>query len=148
MSESKSDALVFFGATGDLAAKKIFPALEAMAKRGNLNMPVIGVGRSDKNIDELRARARASLEARGEVDNEAFDKLARSLRYVRGDYSDPATFQAIRKELGSAKRPTMYLAIPPVAFVPVIEQLTKSGCSTNARIIVEKPFGTDLASAK
>jgi glucose-6-phosphate 1-dehydrogenase len=147
MSELKSDALVFFGATGDLAAKKIFPALEAMAKRGNLNMPVIGVGRSDKNIDELRARARASLEARGEVDNEAFDKLSRSLRYVRGDYSDPATFQAIRKELGSAKRPTMYLAIPPVAFVPVIEQLTKSGCSTNARIIVEKPFGTDLASA-
>lgn len=147
MSESKSDALVFFGATGDLAAKKIFPALEAMAKRGNLNVPVIGVGRSAKNLDELRARARASLEARGGVDAEAFDKLSRSLRYVRGDYTDPSTFRAIRKELGAAKRPTIYLAIPPAFFVPVIEELVQSGCSKNAHIIIEKPFGTDLASA-
>src|SRR5215467_7436859 len=148
MSETHADALVFFGATGDLAFKKIFPALQALIKRGKLSVPVIGVARSAKDIEELRARARASLEQHGGVDAAAFNELARLLRYVRGDYNDPATFQAIRKELGSAKRPTFYLAIPPVLFGPVVEQLEKSGCAAGSRIIIEKPFGTDLVTAQ
>ena len=115
MSESHSDALVFFGATGDLAYKKIFPALQAMVKRGHLNVPVIGVAKAGWNLDQLRARARDSLEKHGGVDPAAFDKLCGLLRYVDGDYNDPATFQAIRKELGSAQRPAHYLAIPPAA---------------------------------
>src|SRR4030095_8010986 len=112
MNEPHSDALVFFGATGDLAFKKIFPALQAMVKRGKLSVPVIGVARSAKNLDELRVRARASLEEHGGVDPAAFQKLAGLLRYVRGDYNDRATFQALRKELDAARRPTFYLAIP------------------------------------
>jgi glucose-6-phosphate 1-dehydrogenase len=148
MSEIHADALVFFGATGDLAFKKIFPALQALVKRGKLSVPVIGVARAAKDVEELRARARASLEQHGGVDAAAFDKLARLLRYVRGDYNDPATFHAIRKELGSARRPTFYLAIPPVLFGPVVEQLEKSGCATGSRIIIEKPFGTDLVTAQ
>jgi len=148
MSDTHADALVFFGATGDLAFKKIFPALQALVKRGKLSVPVIGVARSAKDLDELRARARASLEQHGGVDAAAFDKLGRLLRYVRGDYNDPATFQAIRKELGSARRPTFYLAIPPVMFGTVVEQLEKSGCAAGSRIIIEKPFGTDLITAQ
>jgi len=148
MTETHADALVFFGATGDLAFKKIFPALQALVKRGKLRVPVIGVARSAKDLEELRARARASLEQHGGVDAEAFDELARLLRYVRGDYNDPATFHAIRKELGSARRPTFYLAIPPALFGPVVEQLEKSGCATGSRIIIEKPFGTDLVTAQ
>ena len=143
-----SDALVFFGATGDLALKKIFPALHAMARRGNLRVPVIGIARSAKDVDELRARARASLEEHGGVDTAAFEQLSRLLRYVRGDHQDPATFQSMRKELAGAERPAFYLAIPPTLFGPVVEQLAKSGCSRGARIIVEKPFGTDLISAR
>jgi glucose-6-phosphate 1-dehydrogenase len=149
MSEPQdSDALVFFGATGDLAVKKIFPALQAMARRGNLRAPVIGIARSAKDVDELRARARASLAKHGGVDAAAFEQLSGSLRYVRGDYQDPATFRAMRKELAGAERPTYYLAIPPALFGPVVEHLAKSGCSKGARIIVEKPFGTDLVSAR
>src|SRR5215831_15127459 len=148
MSETHADALVFFGATGDLAFKKIFPALQALVKRGKLSVPVIGVARSARNLEELRARARASLEQHGGVDAAAFDKLARLLRYVRGDYNDPATFQAIRSELGSATRPTFYLAIPPVQFGTVVEQLEKSGFAAAGRIIIEKPFGTNLATAQ
>jgi glucose-6-phosphate 1-dehydrogenase len=148
MTELKSDAFVFFGATGDLAFKKIFPALQALVKRGKLDVPVIGVARSAKDVEDLRSRARASLEQHGGVDTSAFDKLGRLLRYVRGDYNDPATFQAIRKQLGSATRPVFYLAIPPTLFEPVIEQLEKSNCATGSRVIIEKPFGTDLASAK
>src|SRR5262245_47746747 len=148
MIQSHSDALVFFGATGDLAFKKIFPALHAMARRGTLTVPVIGVARSAKTLDELRARARAGIEEHGEFDAAGFEAFSRLLRYVRGDYNDPATFQGIRKELGSARRPTFYLAIPPTEFGPVSEQLAKSLCATGARIIVEKPFGTDLASAR
>jgi len=148
MSELKADALVFFGATGDLAFKKIFPALQALVKRGRLTVPVIGVARSARDVDELRARARASLEQHGRVDAAAFDKLGRLLRYVRGDYNDPSTFDAIRRELGSAKRPTFYLAIPPLLFGPVVEQLEKSGCAAGSRIIIEKPFGTDLVTAQ
>jgi glucose-6-phosphate 1-dehydrogenase len=148
MSEFHSDALVFFGATGDLAYKKIFPALQALVKRGKLNVPVIGVARSDWNIDQLRARARDSLEKHGGVDPAAFERLSSLLRYVDGDYADPGTFQKLRKELGAAERPAHYLAIPPALFAPVVEQLGKSGCARNARVIIEKPFGTDLASAR
>ncbi len=129
MNETHSDALVFFGATGDLAYKKIFPSLQAMAKRGYLNVPVIGVARSNWTNDQLRARARDSLEKQGGVDAASFDKLCGLLRYVGGDYNDPATFRAIRKELGSAQRPAYYLAIPPSLFGVVVEQIAKSGCS-------------------
>jgi glucose-6-phosphate 1-dehydrogenase len=148
MNESHSDALVFFGATGDLAYKKIFPSLQAMVKRGHLGIPVIGVARSGWTIDQLRARARDSLEKHGGLDPIAFDKLCGLLRYVDGDYKDPATFQSIRKELGSAKRPAHYLAIPPMLFGAVVEQLAKSGSTQGARVIIEKPFGHDLVSAQ
>jgi glucose-6-phosphate 1-dehydrogenase len=148
MSKSQSDALVFFGATGDLAFKKIFPALQAMAKRGQLNVPVVGVGRSDWTADQLRARARDSLEKHGEVDPIACEKLYSLLRYVSVDYSDQTTFQALRKELGGAERPAHYLAIPPQMFEVVVEQLEKSSCARGARVLVEKPFGRDLASAQ
>src|SRR5262245_15692422 len=126
MNESHSDALVFFGATGDLAFKKIFPALHALARRGRLSVPVIGVGRSDKDLDEFRGRARTSIEKHGGVDSAGFERLSRLLRYVRGDYNDPETFGAIRKELGLARRPAFYLAIPPVSFEPVVEELFRS----------------------
>ena len=148
MNESHSDALVFFGATGDLAYKKIFPALQAMLKRGNLDIPIIGVAKAGWNLDQLRARARESVERHGGLDRDAFDKLSRLLRYVDGDYNDAATLQQLRKELGSAARPAFYLAIPPTLFGLVTEQLGKSNCSRGARVIVEKPFGTDLASAR
>ena len=148
MNAPHSDAFVFFGATGDLAFKKIFPSLQAMIKRGHLNMPVIGVARSAKNVDELRARARASVEQHGGLDPVAFGKLSSLLRYVQGDNSDPATYKAIRQALGDAKQPAYYLAIPPTIFGEVVEQLGKSGCGQGARVIVEKPFGTDLASAQ
>jgi glucose-6-phosphate 1-dehydrogenase len=147
MNETHSDALVFFGATGDLAYKKIFPSLQAMAKRGRLDMPVIGVAKSAWTVEQFRARARDSLEKHGGVDAAAFDKLCGLLRYVGGDYKDPATYQAIRKELGPARRPAYYLAIPPLLFGIVVEQLAKAGCTQNARVIIEKPFGHDLPSA-
>jgi glucose-6-phosphate 1-dehydrogenase len=148
MTPSHSDALVFFGATGDLAYKKIFPSLQAMVKRGHLNVPVIGVAKAGWNLDQLRARARDSLEHHGGLDTAAFGKLSNLLRYVDGDYNDPATFQAIRQALGSAQRPAHYLAIPPMLFGLVVEQLAKAGCTTDARVIIEKPFGRDLASAQ
>ena len=148
MSDNHSDALVFFGATGDLAYKKIFPSLQAMVKRGTLNMPIVGVAKSDWNIDQFRARAKDSLEKHAGIDRVAFDKLVSLLRYVDGDYNDPATFRAIQNELGSCERPAHYLAIPPVLFGLVVEQLGKSGCATDARVIIEKPFGTNLASAR
>ena len=148
MNASHSDALVFFGATGDLAYKKIFPSLQAMVKRGHLDVPVICVAKSGWTIDQLRARARDSLEKHGGVDQAAFDKLSRLLRYVDGDYKDPATFQAIREAVGSAQRPAHYLAIPPALFPLVVEQLAKAGCAHNARVIIEKPFGHDLPSAQ
>jgi glucose-6-phosphate 1-dehydrogenase len=143
-----SDALVFFGATGDLAYKKIIPALHAMVKRGHLDVPVIGVAKAGWNLDRLRERARDSLEKHGGVDPGAFEKLSRLLRYIDGDYKDPATYQLIRKELGSAQRPAHYLAIPPTLFGLVVEQLAKAACADGARVIVEKPFGTGLASAQ
>jgi glucose-6-phosphate 1-dehydrogenase len=147
MSAPHSDALVFFGATGDLAYKKIFPALQAMAKRGHLNVPVVGVAKSGWTVEQLRARARDSVEKHGGLDAAAFDKLSALLRYIDGDYQSPATFQAIRAALGGAQRPAHYLAIPPLLFETVVEQLAKSGCSKNARVIIEKPFGHDLSSA-
>jgi len=147
MSDSHSDALVFFGATGDLAYKKIFPALQAMIKRGHLDVPVVGVAKDDWNLERFRARAHDSLDKHGGVDAAAFSKLIGLLRYVDGDYADPATFQAIRRELKGAQRPAHYLAIPPILFGTVVEQLAKSGSAEGARVIVEKPFGNDLASA-
>jgi glucose-6-phosphate 1-dehydrogenase len=147
MSEPRSDALVFFGATGDLAYKKIFPSLQAMLKRGHLDVPVIGVAKAGWSLEQLRARARDSLEKHGGLDEPAFDKLSGLLRYVDGDYADAATFEAIRKQLGSAQRPAHYLAIPPLLFGTVVEQLAKADCTSGARVIVEKPFGHDLASA-
>jgi len=148
MSDSHSDALVFFGATGDLAYKKIFPALQAMLKRGHLDVPVIGVAKAGWNLDQFRARAHDSLEKHGGIDAAAFERLNGLFRYVDGDYTDPATFQAIRKELKGAQRPAHYLAIPPLLFGTVVEQLAKSGSAQSARVIVEKPFGNDLASAQ
>src|ERR1700739_2992463 len=127
MSANHSDALVFFGATGDLAYKKIFPSLQAMLKRGHLTVPVIGVAKAGWNLDQLRARAKDSLEKHGGLDPAAFEKLSGLARYGDGDYKDPATFRAIRKELGSAQRPAHYLAIPPVLFETVVEQLGQAG---------------------
>jgi glucose-6-phosphate 1-dehydrogenase len=143
-----SDALVFFGATGDLAHKKIFPALQALAKRGNLDIPVIGVAKAGWTLDQLKARARDSVERYGGLDSEAFSRLSRRMDYIDGDYSDPATFQELRRKLGNAKQPTHYLAIPPSLFETVIPRLGESGCAEGARIVIEKPFGQDLATAK
>ena len=145
---TKSDCLVFFGATGDLAYKKIFPSLQSMILHGSLDVPVIGVAKAGWGLDQLKLRARASLEEHGGgVKEEAFGKLLSLLRYVDGDYKDPATYQQLRKEMGESKRPIHYLAIPPCMFSVVAEGLANSGCNTGARIIVEKPFGRDLASA-
>ncbi|MBA3947730.1 MAG: glucose-6-phosphate dehydrogenase [Herpetosiphonaceae bacterium] len=148
MNEAHADALVFFGATGDLAYKQIFPALQAMVARGVLEVPVIGVARSGWTVDQLRARMADSLREHGGIDQAAFDKLSSLVHYVDGDYSDPATFTQMRETLGSAKRPLYYLAIPPSMFGPVAEGLAKAGCAANARVVVEKPFGRDLASAQ
>ena len=148
MSSVQSDALVFFGATGDLAYKQIFPALQAMIKRGNLNVPVIGVAKAGWNLDQLKARAKDSLEKHGGLDQAAWEKLNSLLRYVDGDYADLNTFLAVRKELGAAERPAHYLAIPPVLFPEVVKQLVASGSAKGARIIVEKPFGHNLATAE
>jgi glucose-6-phosphate 1-dehydrogenase len=148
MSETNSDALVFFGATGDLAYKKIFPALQAMIRHGHLTVPVIGVAKAGWNLDQFRARARDSVEKHGGVDESAFAKLNALLRYVDGDYQDSATFAALREQLGAARHPVHYLAIPPAMFGVVVEGLAKSGCAQGARVILEKPFGRDLASAR
>ena len=145
--ETAADALVFFGATGDLAYKKIFPSLQAMIRRGHLDVPVIGVARADWTLAQFQARVRDSLEKHGGLDAAAFEKLVGLLRYVAGDYADSTTFTALRRELATAKRPAHYLAIPPVLFGRVVEQLAASGCTQGARVIVEKPFGHDLASA-
>src|SRR6201998_4173268 len=136
MTTLHSDALVFFGATGDLAYKKIFPSLQAMVKRGHLNIPVIGVAKAGWNLDQLRARAQDGLEKHGGLDPAAFEKLTRLLRYVDGDYQDPSTFTALRKELHDAQRPAHYLAIPPVLFEVVVEHLAESNCARVARGIV------------
>jgi glucose-6-phosphate 1-dehydrogenase len=148
MSAANSDAFVFFGATGDLAYKQIFPALQAMIKRGHLDMPVIGVARSGWTLDQFRSRARDSIETHGGLDADAFEKLSAQLQYISGDYRNDATYAQLRIALGGAAHPLHYLAIPPGMFEPVAQGLVKSGCSTGARVIVEKPFGRDLASAQ
>ena len=143
-----SDALVFFGATGDLAYKKIFPALQAMAQRDDLNIPVIGMGRAGWTLEKLRARVKSSLEESGVFDASAFSKLCAHFQYVDGDYGEPSTFERLREALRDVKRPTHYLAIPPRMFAPVVRGLARSGCARDARVAVEKPFGRDLASAQ
>lgn len=148
MTVARSDALVFYGATGDLAHKKIFPALISMVRRGSLTVPVIGVAKAGWNLDQLKARAKDGIEKFGKFDAASFDKLCGLLRYVDGDYREPATYVALKKELGASKFPAHYLAIPPVLFGMLVEQLAKTGCSDSGRVIVEKPFGTDLESAR
>jgi glucose-6-phosphate 1-dehydrogenase len=148
MDQPHSDALVFFGATGDLAYKKIFPALQSMVQRRNLNVPVIGVAKAGWNLGQLKARAQDSLEKHGGLDSEAWQKLSSLLKYVDGDYAESGTFAQVRRALGAAQRPAHYLAIPPALFENVVDQLSLSGCAQGARIIVEKPFGRDLQSAK
>ncbi len=148
MTTARSDALVFFGATGDLAYKMIFPALQAMIRHGHLDMPVIGVANSPWSLDQFQARARESVEKHGGLDEAAFKKLCALLRYISGDYQDPATFARLRESLGAARHPLHYLAIPPVLFAHVAAGLAKSGCTKNARVVVEKPFGRDLPSAQ
>jgi glucose-6-phosphate 1-dehydrogenase len=148
MTDPKSDALVFYGATGDLAYKKIFPALLEMVKHGHLDVPVIGVANAGWTLDQLRARARDSIVTHHVFDESAFSRLSALLRYVDGDYNDPATFDAICVALAGAKRPAHYLAIPPVLFGTVVSQLGRLSCGRGGRLILEKPFGTDLASAR
>ena len=148
MPASRSDAFVFFGATGDLAYKQIFPALQALIRRGHLDVPVIGVAWSKWNLDQLKARAKDSLERHGPLELSAYVKLCSLLGYIDGDYGDPTTFSNLRKALGSAKQPLLYLAIPPSLFATVAEGLAKSDCVKDARVVVEKPFGRDLVSAR
>jgi glucose-6-phosphate 1-dehydrogenase len=143
-----SDAFVFFGATGDLAYKQIFPALQALIRAGQLDMPIIGMARATWTLDKLRDRARDSLEHNGGVDADAFAKLSAQLQYVGGEYQDPATYERLRQALGGAARPLHYLAIPPSMFAPVVQGLAAAHCAKEARVIVEKPFGRDLASAQ
>jgi glucose-6-phosphate 1-dehydrogenase len=144
----QSDACVLFGATGDLAFKQIFPALQAMTRRGHLEMPVIIVARSGWSLDQLKARMKESLDQHGGLDPEAFARLTARLQYVDGNYSDETTYQRLRQVLASAQHPLHYLAIPPSMFETVAQGLARSGCANGARIIVEKPFGRDLASAQ
>ena len=144
----RSDALVFFGATGDLAYKKIFPALQSMAGRGRLDFPVVGVARSGWTREQFIEHARASVTEYGGLVEASFAHLAANLRYVDGDYNDPATFAALRIELAAAERPISYLAIPPSLFPVVVGNLRAAGCTQNGRVILEKPFGRDLASAR
>jgi len=148
MENLESDAFVFFGATGDLAYEQIFPALQAMIRRGHFDMPIIGVARSTKDLDGLRARARESVEKHGGLDPRAFAALSAKLQYINGDYESPETFRQLRKALGSSSRPLYYLAIPPDLFATVAEGLANADCDKGARLVVEKPFGRDLSSAQ
>jgi glucose-6-phosphate 1-dehydrogenase len=149
MDAVRSDALVFFGATGDLAYKKIFPALQSMIRRGHLDVPVIGIAREGWSLERLRERARASVtEHGGGVDEKAFAKLTAQLRYVEGDYTKPETFDRLKQALAGATHPTHYLAIAPSLFPTVVEGLARSNCASGARVVLEKPFGRDLASAR
>jgi glucose-6-phosphate 1-dehydrogenase len=143
-----ADALVFFGASGDLAYKKIFPSLQAMVRRGRLNLPIIGVAKSGWGREQLIARAQASIAASGDLDPAAFGRLVELLHYVDGDYNEPATFEQLRAELGAAERPLHYLAIPPSMFPVVVNNLARAGCAQGGRVVVEKPFGRDLKSAQ
>ena len=149
MSEAKSDALVFFGATGDLAFKKIFPAMQRMVKAGILDVPVIGVAREGWSLERLQQRAKDSVIAHGGgTDPEAFPKLMQLMQYVEGEYTTPSTFESLRKQLGGSVRPIHYMAVPPDLFEVVVKELDQSGCTQGARLILEKPFGHNFASAK
>ena len=148
MTDTNSDALVFFGVTGDLAYKQIFPALQAMIKRGHLDMPIIGVAGRPWSIQQLQEHVHASLAEHGEVDPSAFEKLCSLLQYVSGDYHSADLYSRLRQALGSSQRPLHYLAIPPSLFGPVVEGLGQADCAKDARVILEKPFGRDLASAQ
>ena len=149
MSAQPADAFVFFGASGNLAYKKIFPALYAMTRRGHLDMPVIGVANSAWTLEQFQARAKASLDEHVHKQNpEVTAKLLERLRYVRGEYADASTYDTLKREVGEARCPTNYLAIPPSLFGTVVQGLAKAGGSANARLIIEKPFGRDLASAR
>jgi glucose-6-phosphate 1-dehydrogenase len=148
MASTSSDAFVFFGATGDLAYKKIFPALQAMVQAGELDMPIIGVAFAGWTLEQLQERAKASLQEHGGVDPQAFAKFCAQLRYIDGDYNNAATYTQLKQALGTAQRPLHYMAIPPSMFGTVVQGLAKAGCAKDARIVVEKPFGRDLASAK
>jgi glucose-6-phosphate 1-dehydrogenase len=144
----RSDALVLFGATGDLAYRQIFPALQDLLRRGEFDVPIVGVASTDMDLDGLRARVRDSLEAASGIDSAAYARLVSQLRYVRGDYRDPETFAALRRALAGAERPLFYMAIPPLMFPIVVAMLRAADLTANARIMVEKPFGRDLASAR
>jgi len=148
MSDVNSDAFVFFGATGDLAYKQIFPALHALVKRHGMNIPVVGVAKAGWNLDQLKTRARDSITTHGGIDEQVFAKLSSMLRYVDADYCDAATFAELAKQLAGARRPLHYFAIPPSMFATVAEGLAKAGSAENARVVVEKPFGRDLKSAR
>jgi glucose-6-phosphate 1-dehydrogenase len=148
MSGQTADALVLYGATGDLAYKKIFPALQAMVRRGVLDVPIVGVARRGWTLDQLEAHAKESVERHGGLDAPAFSRMTELLRYVHGEYEDPATFRALRKTLGDSHRAVHYLAIPQGLFGLVTEQLARSGCLQGSRLVIEKPFGNDLATAK
>ena len=148
MAPPKSDAFVFFGATGDLAYKQIFPALQAMIRCGHLGMPVIGVAKSGWDPERFKDHARDSIEKHGGLDEVLFSKLCSKLQYIDGDYLDGATYERLYKALGTSRRPLHYLAIPPDMFAVVVEGLAQSGCARDARVVVEKPFGRDLASAR
>src|SRR5436190_9707412 len=145
---TRSDALVFFGATGDLAYKKIFPALQSLVRRGRLDYPIVGVAKSSWNLQQLIDRAKASVTEYGGLDKTAFDKMVSLMKYVDGDYKEKSTFQKIREEIGKATRPIHYLAIPPSMFPTVVEMLAGAGLAQNARVVIEKPFGRDLQSAR
>lgn len=148
MTDSHADALIFFGVTGNLAYKQIFPALQAMIQHGHLDVPIIGVARQPWSLDQLQMRIYDSLEQHGGVDQTAFAQLSSRLQFVSGDYHDRATFATLRHALGTATHPLYYLAIPPGLFGPVIEDLGQSGCANGVRVVLEKPFGRDRASAQ
>ena len=148
MKQNHSDALVFFGATGDLAYKKVFPAIQTLIQHGHLDVPVIGVAKAGWTLEQLQARARDSLAEHGGVDEAAFAKLIKRLRYVDGDYNDLETFKQLRQAQDGATRPLHYLAIPPSLFGTVVENLASSGCANEARVVIEKPFGHDEESAR
>ncbi len=147
--QPNSDALVIFGISGDLAYKKIFPALQRLVRTNRLNVPVVGVARSGWTSEQLIEHVRASLAEHGGVAPDAFPKLARLLRSVSGDYANPDTFIRLRAAMDGALRPLFYLAIPPSAFPNVVDHLAEAKCTrSGARVVVEKPFGRDLETSR
>src|SRR6202012_1958098 len=148
MSGQPSDAIVFFGATGDLAYKQIFPSLLGLVRDEGLNVPIIGVAKAGWNLNQLKTRAADSLQHHGGADPQAMKRLMSQLRYVDGDYNDAATFTELRKQLGEAQRPLHYLAVPPSLFAAVAQALSQSGHADHERLVVEKPFGHNRDTAR